>query len=231
MAECIGLTGLYCAGKNHVAALLEKRGLPVLDVDRLGHEALRTEREAIVRRFGSAVLGAGGQVDRQLLGRQVFGRAEELAALEAIVHPAANRLTDAWIKRQSGPCVINAALLHRSSAFVHLDSLIVVRSPFLIRLYRARKRDKLPLKVILKRFSSQNHFPFRRSGAQLFSTAADIYIVKNSGFPGSQRTLEKRIDVILEGLQNHGRKEKTTARSGFSRGVSGNCGRRRNPGL
>jgi dephospho-CoA kinase len=191
-----------------VAALLEKRGLPVLDVDRLGHEALRTERETIVRRFGAAVLGADGQVDRQLLGRQVFGKAEELAALEAIVHPAANKLTDAWIERQSGPCVINAALLHRSSAFAHLNSLIVVRAPFPVRLYRARKRDGLPLKVILKRFSSQNHFPFRRSGAQLFSAVADIYIVTNSGFPGSQRTLEKRIDIILEGLQKSWKKRK-----------------------
>jgi dephospho-CoA kinase len=36
----IGLTGKYCAGKNYIAVLLEARGLPVLDVDKLGYQTL-----------------------------------------------------------------------------------------------------------------------------------------------------------------------------------------------
>jgi dephospho-CoA kinase len=38
--KLIGLTGTYCAGKNHVASLLEQRRLPVLDLDKLGHEVI-----------------------------------------------------------------------------------------------------------------------------------------------------------------------------------------------
>jgi dephospho-CoA kinase len=40
--------GAYCTGKNYVGRLMEARGLPVLDVNKLGHRAIEAEREAIV---------------------------------------------------------------------------------------------------------------------------------------------------------------------------------------
>ena len=176
----IGLTGTYCAGKNYIAAILEKRGLPVLDVDKLGHRAIETEKNSILDRFGRDILKSDGTIDRKLLGAKVFGKAPELAALEAIIHPAVNRETSAWIDaRMEEPCVINAALLHRSSAFGILDALIVVEAPFLIRLLRARRRDKLSYGTLLKRFLSQKEFP-----SQYFREQADIYKVKNSCFAG-----------------------------------------------
>ena len=230
-----GLTGLYCAGKNHVAALLEKRGIPVLDLDRLGHEVIDGEAgEAIIRRFGSAVLDGQGRIDRRLVGRRVFGRPEELAALEAIVHPGVNRLTVEWIAARTAEarrlaaaqaadaryarpvCVINAALLHKSAAWPRLDALIVVRAPLPVRILRARRRDRLPLGELIRRLRSQRDFPWadlRRKtnrcraekfpgGPQLFSAPSDRYIIANSGFPGSQRRLEKRVDELLELLRN-----------------------------
>ncbi|GHT69530.1 dephospho-CoA kinase [Spirochaetia bacterium] len=193
--KIIGLTGTYCAGKNHVAKLLEERGFPVLDVDKLGHGALETEKEAIRSRFGEAVLGADGAVDRRLLGAKVFGKNEELAALEAIVHPAANRMTMEWIEARGGkPCVINAALLHRSAVFPHLDAIIIVKAPVLTRLLRARKRDHLSWIALIKRFGSQKNFISQYFDKTL-KYNADIYTVENRGF--SQRRLKTRIDRIL----------------------------------
>ncbi|MDR0448754.1 MAG: dephospho-CoA kinase [Treponema sp.] len=221
----IGLTGHYCAGKNHVGLMLEKRGLPVLDVDKLGHEAIFLEQEAIIHCFGKEVLGSDGFVNRRLLGKQVFGRPDKLSALEAIIHPTANRLTEEWLAGRK-VSVINAALLHKSTVFDRLNTIILVWAPLLVRLYRAVKRDKLSLKELLNRVFSQKDFPDR---TQFFSHYADIYIVQNSGFPGSQRTLEKRIDAIVEGLR-HG-KEKTINDSGFCRSISGDRDERRNTGL
>ncbi|GHV38638.1 hypothetical protein AGMMS49546_09390 [Spirochaetia bacterium] len=193
----IGLTGAYCAGKNHVAKLLEARGFPVLDVDKLGHRAIETEKEAILARFGESVLGADGAVDRRLLGAKVFGRGEELAALEAIVHPAANRMTLEWIEaRGERPCVINAALLHRSAALPYLDAIIIVKAPALTRLLRARKRDQLPWIALIKRFGSQRNFTSQYFDKTL-DYNADIHIVENRGY--SQVRLENRIDRILSG--------------------------------
>ena len=198
LPKLIGLTGTYCAGKNYVGALLEERGLPVLDVDKLGHQAIETEREAILERFGEEILGPGGAIDRRRLGEKVFGDSARLEALQNIVHPAANRMTDAWIAEQGGkPCVINAALLHRSSAFQRLSCIILVQAPVLTRLLRARKRDGLPLCRLLTRFRSQKQFT-----SQYFAGKADIYVIENRGYCGlhssrSRKRLETQINDIF----------------------------------
>jgi len=196
--KLIGLTGPYCAGKNHIAHLLEQRGLAVLDVDKLGHQVITTEKECLVSRFGADILDADGLINRKLLGAKVFGKPEELAALEAIVHPGVNREILDWINaRPEKAAVINAALLHRTSAFEALDAVIVVQTNVLVRLLRARRRDRLPWGVLLKRFSSQRKFSSQYSAGK-----ADIYKVENSGFFGfAGRSLrgktENRISKIL----------------------------------
>lgn len=197
----IGLTGEYCAGKNHVAALLEKRGFQVLDVDKLGHRAIEAERGAIVARFGAGVLKPDGSVDRKALGELAFSRPEALAALEEIVHPAANRLSEEWIAERPGAdLVLNAALLHRSSALERCSLVLLVKAPFPVRLFRALRRDRLPLRELLRRFRSQ-----RRFEAQYYRNSADIHIVRNSGSFGPcarhrARALERRIDTLLASI-------------------------------
>jgi dephospho-CoA kinase len=200
--KIIGLTGAYCAGKNFVAGLLEKRGLAVLDVDKLGHQAIVEEKAAIVSRFGDEILGPDGEPDRRRLGARVFGRPEEMAALEAVVHPAVNRLTLRWLEAQGDrPRVINAALLHRSSVFALLDAVILVRAPLLARLLRAKKRDKLPWPAVIRRFRSQRGF-FSRYRDKRLGGIADIHVIDNRGCPVFASrplidTLERRIDEIL----------------------------------
>jgi len=200
----IGLTGTYCAGKNHVAVILERRGFAVLDVDKLGHTAIENKKADIVTRFGKDIQSQDGSVNRRRLGEKVFGNKDALSALEAIVHPEANRLTLEWLAAHGGQnCVINAALLHKSAVFGQLKGIIVVSAPLLIRLIRAQRRDKLPWASLLRRFSSQKQFT-----AQYLAKNADIYKVENpgigtSGFlPNSRRAtrLECRIDAILSKL-------------------------------
>jgi len=192
----IGLTGPYCAGKNHISLILESRGFPVLDVDKLGYQVLETEKESIFDRFGSGLKKPDGALDRRLLGLSVFGQPEKLAALEAIVHPPVNRLTDDWIAAQKDHCVINAALLHRSSAFSKLGKIILVSAPLLTRILRARRRDNLPYSQIIKRFASQKDFY-----TQYLSINAEIYRIENH-FHGSRgsRKLERRIDAFVKGI-------------------------------
>ena len=187
----IGLTGKYCAGKNYIAGLLEKRGLAVLDVDTLGHIAIENKKAGIIAQFGEEVQNPDGSINRRLLGKKVFGKEAELAALEGIVHPEANRLTAQWIAGQnSAHCVINAALLHKSVFFGQLDCIILVKAPWLVRLIRAKRRDMIPWIAILKRFSSQKHFYTHYTAKN-----ADIYKVGNWGM-GTSR-LAYQIDTIL----------------------------------
>ena len=201
--KIIGLTGKYCAGKNHMALLLEQRSIPVLDIDKLGHQAIETEKERILIRFGEDILSPEGLVDRKKLGQKVFGKPKELEALEEMIHPVVNMDTLAWINaRKEEICVINAALLHRSSAFEMLDAVIIVEAPFLVRLLRARRRDKLSWTALLKRFRSQRDF-----NSQFFKNITDIYKVKNSGFFSFMRHSkkeipEKRLDEILSQISH-----------------------------
>jgi len=201
----IGLTGKYCAGKNHAAAILEKRGLPVLDVDKLGHKALEIKKDEVFLRFGSEVRNPDGSVNRRLLKDRVFGKKDEITALEAIVHPQVDRMTLEWIRLQNGKlCVINAALLHRLSVFGSFDCILLVNAPFLVRLLRAKRRDKLSWISILRIMLSQKRFSL-----QYLAGNADIYIVdnpKNEGvLPGSavkESKLERQIVKILLELEN-----------------------------
>jgi dephospho-CoA kinase len=199
----IGLTGKYCAGKNHVAAIFEKRGFPVLDVDKLGHAALEYKKDEVFYRFGNEVKNPDGSVNRRLLGEKVFGKKTEITALEAIVHPQTDRMILEWIASQNGKtCVINAALLHRSAVFERLGCILLVAAPFLIRLLRARRRDRLPWISIFRRLMSQKRFTL-----QYLAGNADIYIVENpwtggvlSGSAGKETKLERRINEFLARL-------------------------------
>jgi dephospho-CoA kinase len=148
-------------------------------------------------------LGPDGCVNRKLLGARVFGKPAELAALEGIVHPAVDRETIRWIQETRGrPRAINAALLHRSSVFEKLDCVILVKAPFLIRLLRARARDRLSWGALFKRFASQREF-----NAQYFKNNTDIYTVYNNGFsvcgvPFFRGRPERRMRKILSGILN-----------------------------
>jgi dephospho-CoA kinase len=196
----IGLTGSYCAGKNFVAQLLEERGCETLDLDKLGHRVIESEKSRILEHFGSSILREDGSVNRGALGKLVFGKADELAFLESIVHPAVQKWTWDWIHDNSGrPKVINAALLHRSEVFNDLKLIIIVNAPWLTRLLRAKKRDKLSFHQLIKRFKSQKEF-----NSQYLKSNADIRIVDNRGYLKMcsqfyRQNLETQIDEILEG--------------------------------
>lgn len=177
----IGLSGGYCAGKNLAASILEEEGFAVLDVDKLGHAATLREKERILALFGPGLLGADGEIDRKALGKRVFGDPAALARLEGLIHPAANALAEEWIAAQAGPRIcLNAALLHRMPAIDRLDFIIEVRAPFLLRLFRAMRRDKLPLDQALSRLFSQRGFP-----RLLAASGRPIVRVRNAGSEGA----------------------------------------------
>lgn len=198
--KLIGLTGQYCAGKNAVAALLEERGFETLDLDKLGHHVIEDEKDRIAEHFGASVLKEDGTVDRAVLGRLVFGKKNELAFLESIVHPAVQKRTKEWAANESGkPKVINAALLHRSEIFNQLELIIIVKAPWITRLLRAKKRDHLPFHQLIKRFKTQKEF-----NSQYLQSNADIRSVDNKGhlkicLRVYRQNLESQIDTILLG--------------------------------
>ena len=170
-------------------------------MDILGHIAIENKKKSVFSRFGEDIKNHDGSVNRRILGEKVFGKEHELAALQDIIHPEANRLTLEWIEaHKMNHCVINAALLHKSIVFNQLDCIILVNAPLITRLIRAKKRDKLPWITIFRRFSSQKSF-----FTQYLAGNADIFRVENrgSGKPGGSVRLEDAIDAILSRLNIH----------------------------
>ena len=107
----IGLTGGIASGKSSVAALLEKRGCPVLDADLYAREALApgtSASKAVVARYGERVQNDGTSgIDRAGLASIVFNDPNERSWLELLVHPIVQqRFDEALQSLPEAPIVI-----------------------------------------------------------------------------------------------------------------------------
>jgi dephospho-CoA kinase len=107
----IGLTGGIASGKSSVAALLEKRGCPVLDADLYAREALApgtSASKAVVARYGERVQkDETSDIDRAGLAAIVFNDPNERSWLEQLVHPIVQRrFADALRSLRDAPIVI-----------------------------------------------------------------------------------------------------------------------------
>jgi dephospho-CoA kinase len=86
----VGLTGGIGSGKSAVSALFVARGAALVDADVNARAVVATGTPglaAVVEAFGSGILRADGELDREALGRIVFADPEKLATLNGIVHP------------------------------------------------------------------------------------------------------------------------------------------------
>jgi dephospho-CoA kinase len=146
----IGLIGGVASGKSEVARLFELLGAARIDADRLGHEVLDEPevRQALVKRWGPAIVDDSGRVDRRSVGRLVFGdapgAAQELAYLEQITHPRIGAKLGAAIReaatRGDPAVVVDAAVMLKAGWDAHCDYVIFVDVPRDERLRRASQR-------------------------------------------------------------------------------------------
>lgn len=87
----VALTGGIASGKSTIAARLAEHGAVIVDADAIVREVQQPGTPvlaAIAAEFGDGMLTADGSLDRAALGATVFGDAEAVGRLNAIVHPA-----------------------------------------------------------------------------------------------------------------------------------------------
>lgn len=87
----VGLTGGIGAGKSTVAQALVARGAALIDADQIARQVVepgRPAHQALVERFGTAILAGDGTIDRPALAAVAFADQAALAELNAITHPA-----------------------------------------------------------------------------------------------------------------------------------------------
>ena len=176
----VGLAGKACAGKDTLVPFFTDRGFTVVEADKIGHQALEANRDAVLSRFGT--------VDRTALGKMVFANAKALNDLEAITHPWLSAQVRREVSQAPGNVVINAALLYKQDLFRTCDVVVWVQASLCARIVRARNRDGWGWMRILNRIWAQ-----RKLRPQVFLGSVDILRVDNEGSPeGARKVLEAR---------------------------------------
>lgn len=127
----IGLTGNIGAGKSTVAEQLVAHGAALVDADKVAREVVEPGAPAyqpLIDRFGPGILDAGGLIDRPALAALVFGDSDQLAALNAIIHPA-----------------IGIAMIEGKDFHAGTDRIVVMDIPLL----KAFHREMLDLDAVI----------------------------------------------------------------------------------
>ena len=86
----LGLTGGIGSGKSTVAALLVGHGATLVDTDAIAHALTApggAAMPALRERFGPAIAGTDGAMDRAQMRNRVLADPQAKLALEAILHP------------------------------------------------------------------------------------------------------------------------------------------------
>ena len=133
----VGLTGGIATGKSHCLERFARLGAQTIDADELARDAVAAGSpglDAVISRFGRAVLLSDGQLDRTALGRVVFEDAGARRDLEAIIHPAVYQAINGWFRAigdssraQSGPiiAVADIPLLFETNRQGDFDVVVV----------------------------------------------------------------------------------------------------------
>ena len=125
----LALTGSIGMGKSTVAAMFAEAGIPTFDAD-AAVRALQGPGGRLVPQIESRFPGTtrDGAVDREALSSAVLGDPDELAALEAIVHPAVHHERTRVIVENgdAAALLLDIPLLFETGGDAAFDKIIVV---------------------------------------------------------------------------------------------------------
>ena len=139
----IALTGSIGMGKSTVAAMFAARGVPVFDADAAvrGLQGPGGRLLAAIEARFPGTTGAEG-VDREVLSARVLGQPGELAALEAIVHPAVHEERTRFIVAHADAAALlfDIPLLFETGGEGVFDHVVVVSAPAAVQRERVLAR-------------------------------------------------------------------------------------------
>ncbi|HAX42810.1 MAG TPA: dephospho-CoA kinase [Bryobacteraceae bacterium] len=177
----VGLTGGLATGKTFVGRALANLGCHLLQADALGHAALEPgggAYQGAIEAFGREILDDGGRIDRRRLGLRVFASPEDLARLNALVHPVVIAQQQTWFEelerrdpRAIG--VVEAAILIETGSYRRFSKLILTVCEPDQQIERAMKRDGLSREEVLRRLDRQMPLDEKRRYAD--------YVIDTSG--------------------------------------------------
>jgi dephospho-CoA kinase len=135
----IGLTGSIGMGKSTVASMFARLGVPVFDADAAVRAMQGPGGRSLpaIEALFAGTTHAGG-LDRERLGKHVFGNAAALKQLEGVLHPLVGEAQSRFFARHrlQGAVVLDVPLLFEKGGWRKCDLTVVVSAP--ARVQRAR---------------------------------------------------------------------------------------------
>lgn len=187
-----------------------------INVDKIGHLALEHHAQKLITIFGTEIqknistinATTTTTIDRKILGNIVFTNKIKLRQLETIVHPWMKSTIENTVKNLNSNYIIDATLLHHMKLNQLCSIVIVVHSPWILRVIRANTRDTLPITQVIARFKNQSHVPDKKYFSKT-STHSKIILnnISNSAellFRGtySSKKIKKELSMVLNGVKN-----------------------------
>ncbi len=192
----IGLTGGIASGKSTVAELLRKKGVKVLDADKIAHQLMTPETEMgqeVVEYFGEDILLSSTEIDREQLGKIVFNDEIAREKLDEITHP-----------------YIIAELNRKMEAILEVNDIVVAEVALLIEADMGDLFDEIWVvyadkEAQIERLIKRSGYKRERAEAQVEAQLslqekvkyADRVISNN----GSWKNLTKKVDGIWQEIE------------------------------
>lgn len=181
MAKVIGLTGGIGSGKTTIANYFATMGVPVYIADDEAKKVMQSESivNEIKTTFGEALF-ENDILNRAKLAEIVFNNADQLAKLNAIVHPAVKKDFEIWLSehKKYEYVVYEAAILFESGRYKDCDVIVTVTAPEEIRIERVLKRDNTTREQVLSRIKMQWNDEKRISFSNFVINNSNLKIAK-----------------------------------------------------
>lgn len=185
----LAITGSIGMGKSTVAGMFAEAGIPTFDADATVRK-LQGPGGRLVPQIEARFPGTtrDGAVDREALSSAVLGDPDELAALEAIVHPAVHHeRTRFIIENGDSPALLfDIPLLFETGGDAAFDKVIVVSAPADVQRERVLERAGMTQEKLDQILARQLPDSEKRERAD--------FIVDTSG---SLTETRRQVDAIL----------------------------------
>jgi dephospho-CoA kinase len=198
MPYILGLTGNIASGKTTVGLMvLELGATTYVDADQVVHELYLPGQPLVSRlaeAFGPGILNAEGGVDRARLGDLVFGNAELLRKLEALVHPAVQAALIGRL-RAMGPDdvgILDAVKLVEAGYAPFCQGVWVITSPEAVQLQRLMETRALTEAQARARLGAQTPMEAKM--------AAATEVIRNDG---SLDALRAQVTAAWQRFRQH----------------------------
>jgi dephospho-CoA kinase len=156
----VGITGGIGSGKTTVCRIFEVLGIPVFYADSAAKEVMGSDsllRAQLIEAFGANSYSENGELNRKHISSIVFSDEQQLARLNAIVHPAVFRAFDTWANQQTQAAYLikEAALLFESDSYKMCHETVLIKSPEAMKIRRIVARDQSTEDQVRLRMSKQ----------------------------------------------------------------------------